>query len=53
MEFKFLNKSSVNQTYDRIKIITPAQTDLFCGSIDEYKKDVYFNVHYYYTETML
>lgn len=38
MEFKWLNQSSVRQTKDRIEILAPAQTDFFCGSIDEYQE---------------
>lgn len=35
MEFKWLNKSTIKQTKSRIEIMSPTQTDFFCGSIDE------------------
>lgn len=53
MEFKWLNQSSVRQTKDRIEILAPAQTDFFCGSIDEYQEGILpkslCNAPYYYT----
>lgn len=54
MEFKWLNKSSIRQTGNRIEIIAPARTDFFCGSIDECKEGILpeslCNAPYYYTE---
>lgn len=54
MEFKWLNKSLIKQTEDRIEIMAPAQTDFFCGSIDECQEGILpeslFNAPYYYTE---
>lgn len=54
MEFKWLNESSINQTDDRIEIIALAQTDFFCGSIDEYEEEILpeslCNAPYYYME---
>lgn len=40
MEFKWLNESSVKQAADRIEITAPAQTDFFCGSIDECEEGI-------------
>ena len=40
MEFKWLNKSSIRQTGDRIEILAPARTDFFCGSIDECQEGI-------------
>ena len=54
MEFKWLNKSLIKQTEDRIEIMAPAQTDFFCGSIDECQEGILpeslCNAPYYYTE---
>lgn len=54
MEFKWLNKSLIKQKEDRIEIIAPAQTDFFCGSIDECQEGILpeslCNAPYYYTE---
>lgn len=53
-EFKWLNKSSAKQTDGRIEIIVPAQTDFFCGSIDECEErtlhESLCNALYYYTK---
>lgn len=40
MEFKWLNEGSINQTNGRIEIVAPAQTDFFCGSIDECEEGI-------------
>ena len=40
MEFKWLNKSLIEQKEDRIEIMAPAQTDFFCGSIDECQEGI-------------
>ena len=40
MEFKWLNKSLIQQTENRIEIMAPAQTDFFCGSIDECQEGI-------------
>ena len=40
MEFKWLNESSIKQTENRIEIMAPAQTDFFCGSIDECQEGI-------------
>ncbi len=54
MEFKWLNKSSIRQTGDRIEITAPARTDFFCSSLDQCKEGVLpeslCNTPYYYME---
>ena len=37
MEFKWVNKSLIRQTGDRIEIMAPARTDFFCGGIHAYE----------------
>lgn len=54
MEFKWLNESEIKITDGRIEIKAPAQTDFFCGSIDECEEGILpeslCNAPYYYTE---
>ena len=40
MEFKWLNESTIQKTDDKIEIYAPAQTDFFCGSIDECEEGI-------------
>lgn len=54
MKFKWLNESTINEFENRIEIMAPAQTDFFCGSIDECEEGILpeslCNAPYYYTE---
>lgn len=40
MKFKWLNESTINEFENRIEIMAPAQTDFFCGSIDECEEGI-------------
>ena len=54
MEFKWLNEGEIVKKDNRIEIKAPAQTDFFCGSIDECEEGILpeslCNAPYYYTE---
>ena len=54
MKFKWLNESTINEFENWIEIMAPAQTDFFCGSIDECEEGILpeslCNAPYYYTE---
>ncbi|WP_160687683.1 DUF1349 domain-containing protein [Clostridium sp. C2-6-12] len=54
MEFKWLNEGEISKKENRIEIKAPAQTDFFCGSIDECEEgflpESLCNAPYYYTE---
>ena len=40
MEFKWLNEGEIVKKDNRIEIKAPAQTDFFCGSIDECEEGI-------------
>lgn len=40
MEFKWLNEGKIQKNGNRIEITAPAQTDFFCGSIDECEEGI-------------
>lgn len=40
MEFRWLNEGRIVKKDNRIEIIAPAQTDFFCGSIDECEEGI-------------
>ncbi len=54
MEFKWLNEGEIRTEENKIIIKAPAQTDFFCGSIDECDEGILpeslCNAPYYYTE---
>lgn len=54
MEFRWLNEGEIVKKDNRIEIKAPAQTDFFCGSIDECEEGILpespCNAPYYYTE---
>ena len=54
MEFKWLNEGEIVKKDNRIEIKAPAQTDFFCGSIDECEEGILpeslCNAPFYYTE---
>ena len=54
MEFKWLNESEITIEGERIEIVAPAQTDFFCGSMDECEEGILpeslCNAPFYYTE---
>lgn len=54
MDFKWLNESEIRIEGNRIEITAPAQTDFFCGSINECEEGILpeslCNAPFYYTE---
>ena len=54
IEFKWLNEGEIVKKDNRIEIKAPAQTDFFCGSIDECEEGILpeslCNAFFYYTE---
>lgn len=54
MDFKWLNKSGIIKSGNKIEIVAPPQTDFFCGSIEECEEGILpeslCNAPYYYTE---
>lgn len=54
MDFKWLNEGEIVRYENKIEITAPAQTDFFCGSIDDCEEGILpealCNAPFYYTE---
>lgn len=54
MEFKWLNESEIKKSENRLEITAPAETDFFCGSIEDCEEGILpetlCNAPFYYTE---